>query len=186
MNNNDTPRSNDLTATTDALTLRSAKKGPSRGRKVLFIAASALGVAAMPGVADQLLSTVGSAVVSTAHAGEPKCNPEILPGYEEEVLALLQEYGVDLPKGVEAFISLFELSEAYDATILRDRQITILVSGEGEVLPAPEGFYVFPDGIIAEIGDGGLIGPTWGGELHEDEGGPWSMCQVKPGTWEPC
>ncbi len=188
MNNNETHRSNNPSdSTRQALTLRPVQKSPTRGPKVLFIAASALGVAAMPGIADKLLSSLSSAVISTAEAAVPnECSPEILPGYEEEVLAFLDEQKVDLPKGIEEFISLFEISEAYDATILRDRMITILVTGEGEVLPAPEGYYVFPDGIVAEIGAEGLIGPIWGSEFAGDEGGFWSMCQTSPGVWEDC
>ncbi len=187
MHNNEINPPNDPSApTSSALTLRAAKKGASRRHKVLFIAASALGVASMPGVADQLLGSLGSTVIGTAHAGENnECNPAILPKYEQGVIAFLQEH-VDLPSGIENFVSLFELSEAYDATILRDRQITILISGEGEVIPAPEGYYVFPDGLIAEIGEGGLIGPTWGEEWCDDEGGPWAMCQPTPGNWVDC
>ncbi|MCY1014035.1 hypothetical protein OV079_52655 [Nannocystis pusilla] len=73
--------------------------------------------------------------------------------------------------------SLFELSTEYDyATILRDRKIAILVSSEGQVLPAPQGYYVFPDGIIAEILEGGQIGALWGEEFSDGGGGFWSMC----------
>jgi hypothetical protein len=76
MHNNETRNPNDLSEpTSSALTLRVAKKGPSRRHKVLFIAASALGVASMPGLADQLLGSLGSAVISTAHAGRG-CDPD--------------------------------------------------------------------------------------------------------------
>ena len=92
---------------------------------------------------------------------------------------------IELPAGLDKFISLFELSKNYDATILRDRQIVILVSGEGKVLPAPAGFYVFPDGIIAETGKGGLIGALWGEEFSTG-GAVWSMCQPEPGVWVEC
>lgn len=187
MNNNETNRTNDPSdPKSSAVTLRAAKSGPSLGHKVIFVAASALGVASMPGLADQILSSLGSAIVSTAHAGEPDaCKAEILPGYEEKVLGFLKEHGVELPEGIESFVSLFELSSAYDATILRDRQITIVVSSEGEVLPAPNGLYIFPDGLIVDIGKGGLIGSVWGEEFCE-EGGPWAMCQPQPGEWVEC
>lgn len=186
MNHNETHRPTDPTDP-KALTLRAAQTGPARGPKVLFIAASALGVAALPGVAEQVLSTLGSAIVGTAHAGVgSECKPEIHQGYEKDVIAFLKKHEVELPGEIEKFISLFELSSAYDATILRDRQIAILVSGEGDVLPAPAGFYVFPDGIIAEIGPGGLIGTMWGEEFCEDGGGPWAMCQPTPGVWVEC
>ena len=187
MNNNETNRTNDPSdPKSSAVTLRAAKNGPSLGHKVIFVAASALGVASMPGVADQLLGSLGSAIVSTAHAAEPDaCKEEVLPGYEGEVISFLNEHGVKLPKEIESFVSLFELSSAYDATILRDRQITIVVSSKGEVLPAPSGLYVFPDGIIAEIIKGGRIGTVWGQEFCE-EGGPWAMCQPQPGEWVEC
>lgn len=185
MNHNENHRPNDPTDP-KTLTLRAAQNGSSRGPKVLFIAASALGVAAMPGVAEQVLSTLGSAIVSTAHAGESECKAEIHEGYEEEVIYFLKKNEVKLPKGVEHFISLFQLSYEYDATVLRDRQIAILVSSEGVVLPAPAGIYVFPDGIIAEIGAGGKIDKMWGEEFCPDGGGPWSMCQPTPGKWVNC
>ncbi|MDC0720880.1 hypothetical protein [Nannocystis bainbridge] len=189
MHNNETYRFNNPSdPKSSALTLRTATNGPSQGPKVLFIAASALCIASMPGVADHLLSSLGSAIVSTAHAGEPnECKTTIHSGYEKEVIHFLKKHEVKLPEGVEKFVSLFELSSAYDATILRDRQITILVSGEGEVLPAPQGFYVFPDGIIAEIGAGGLIGSIWGEGLSGNgEVSVWSMCQPQPGVWVEC
>ncbi|HGG58100.1 MAG TPA: hypothetical protein ENK31_09925, partial [Nannocystis exedens] len=147
MKHNETNRLNNSSdSKPETLTLRAVKSSPAGKRRVLFIAASALGIAAMPGIADQLMGSLSSAVIRTAHAGvSNECNPEIQPGYEEEILAFLAEQEVDLPQGVEEFVSLFEISEAYDATILRDRLITILVSGEGEVLPAPAGYYVFPD-----------------------------------------
>jgi len=190
MNHNETHRSTDPSdPKASALTLRAANNGPSRGPTVLFIAASALGVASMPGVAEQLLTSLGSAIVSTAHAAPNECNGEIHPGYEKNVIEFLKKHEVKLPEGIEAFISLFDLSSAYDATILRDRQITIVVSGEGEVLPAPQGYYVFPDGIIAEIGEGGLIGSLWGQEFStgsDGSGGVWSMCQPQSGVWVNC
>lgn len=186
MNHNETHRSTDP-SDSHALTLRAADHGPSRGRKVLFIAASALGVAAMPGVAEQVLTSLGSAIVGTAHAGPSnECNAEVVPGYEKYVIEFLKKHEVKLPEGVDAFISLFELSSAYDATILRDRQITIIVSGEGQVLPAPQGYYVFPDGIIAEILEGGQIGSLWGEDYSDGGGGVWSMCQPEPGVWVEC
>lgn len=185
---NQTNSSNEPSSSTSStLTLRAAKSGPSRGPKVLFIAASALGLAAMPGVADQFLDALGSAVVSTAHAGEPnECGPQVFQGYEQQVIEALKKYGVELPKGVEEFTSLFELSEMHDATVIRDRGVSILVSGEGTVLPAPEGFLVFPDGIIAEIKKKGLIGKTWG--LNTDAFSYWAMCRTggDDGGWENC
>lgn len=199
MTNNDTKRKDDPSdLKTSALTLRAAKHGPSRGPRVLFIAASALGVAAMPGVADQLLSTLGPAIVGTASAAEPnECKAEeILPGYEQEVIKFLTEMGVKLPKGIEAHVSLFELSEAHKATIVRDHKIAILITSEGKVLPAPAGLYVFPDGIVAEIGKSGWINATWnqdncvygcdGDGPGSHGGGPWSMCRTPDDSWVDC
>lgn len=189
MNHDETQRTNDPSdPKSSAVILRPAQSSSSRGPKVLFIAASALGVASMPGVADQLLSSLGSAIVGTAHAGEPsECKPTIQPGYEMEVINFLKKLEVELPGGVEKFISLFELSSFHDATILRDREIAILVSGEGQVLPAPQGFYVFPDGIIAEIIKNGRIGALWGADFPGvGEASVWSMCQPEPGVWVEC
>lgn len=189
MNHNENHRTNDSSdPKASALTLRAADNGTSRARKVLFIAASALGVAAMPGVAEQVLTSLGSAVVSTAHAGPSnECDPTVVPGYEKQVIEYLVKHEVKLPEGVDSFVSLFELSTEYDhATILRDRKIAILVSSEGQVLPAPQGYYIFPDGIIAKILEGGQIGALWGEEFSDGGGGVWSMCQPEPGVWVEC
>ena len=171
-------------STSSTLTLRAAKSGPSRGPKVLFIAASALSLAAMPGVADQFLDALGSAISSTAHAGEPnECGPQVYQGYEQQVIEALQKYGVELPKGIEEHVSLFELSDLHDATVIRERNVTILVTGGGKVLPAPKGIYVFPDGIVTEINDKGLIGKRWG--LDPSPYSYWAMCRTDTG-WENC
>lgn len=186
MNNNENHRPIDPSAP-QALTLRTAQNGASRGRQVLFIAASALGVAAMPGVAEQMLSTLGSALVSTAHAKgeEDACKPEVHEGYEEDVIYFLEKHEVELPEGVEKFISLFNLSYEYNATVLREREIVILITASGSVIPAPAGFYVFPDGIIVEVGAGGSIGGRWGTQANPG-GGFWAMCQPQPGVWVQC
>ncbi len=189
MNKHETHRTNDPTdPNQSAVTLRAARSGPSRAGKVLFIAASALGVAAMPGVAGQLLGTLGSALVGTAHAASDECTEEIQPGYEQNVIKFLQANGIELPAGIESFVSLFELSKLHDATILRDRKITLFINGKGKVLPAPEGLYVFPDGLVVEIVKGGLIGSTWGEEFTTS-GGPWAMCRAnggEDGPWVDC
>lgn len=185
MQNNETHRPNDPTDS-NALVLRAAQNGSSRGPKVLFIAASALGVAALPGVADQVLGALGSALVGTAHAGEPnQCSPEISQGYEENVILHLQKLGVELPPEVEQYISLFDLSSEYGGTIVRDRDIAILVAENGTVLQAPQGYYVFPDGVVAQIGKHGRIDKRWLDDIAQ-VGKFWAMCQPEPGVWVEC
>lgn len=181
MNHDQTHRTTELSdPNSSAAAPDASDRGLRRGARVLFIAASALGVAAIPGVADRLLSALGSTIVSTARAATDACHDEVLPGYEEGVLKFLQENGVELPKGIESFVSLLELANDHDATFLRDRKIALYVTGKGQVLPAPAGLYVFPDFRVVEILEKGLIGKVWGHKF-DPEVGLWAMCRANGG-----
>lgn len=176
------------------LTLRSGSRSPSGKPTVLFVALSALGVTTMPGLTEPLLGSLVSTVVSTARADEgpaPKGKGDgeetILPGYEEEILALLWELGVEVPEKAHDYISLLELgTELGGATVLREGDVVLLLTDEGQTLPAPDGFYVFPDGLVALIeGESTIVG-NWGDAACSCGGGPWSMCQTSPGVWVDC
>lgn len=157
-------------------------------RAVLFVALSALGLGAVPGISDSLLGTVGSMLIETAHAAGPESSEEgeITPGYEEKILEKLWSMGIELPEEAANFTSLFQLSEEYgDATVIREGEVALLLTDEGTI-PAPEGFYVFPDGLVTLVGGDGLIIDNWGDQVCNCYDGYWPMCRKPDGGWENC
>lgn len=177
---------------TRPLRLRAGSSRPVGTQTVLFVALSALGVSAMPGLSGSLAGVLGT-VVSTAHASENEGGEEapgeqeatILAGYEEEIFAMLQEMGIEVPKDAYHFISLLELSNEYEATVIREGNVALLLTPEGETLPAPEGFYVFPDGLVTLVDGEGQILEHWGEQACGCGGGPWAMCRTT-GGWVDC